>query len=239
MELFTESGVALIARYLHIASGITWIGLLYYFNFVQGPAFAQFEAPARTEATRKLVPRALAWFRYSALSTWVFGVILITINVSVLGDGDWGEFFKSPYGILITTGMVLGTIMFLNVWGVIWRNQKVVIASANATASGGQADPRTPDLARRALLASRTNVVFSIPMLFFMVTAGHLSRLGSSDNKMTFTLVAGLLIAAVELNALVGLTGPTKKPLEKVGSTIWSGVILWVILYAVLEMVQN
>lgn len=238
MEIFTDAGLALLVRWLHILAGITWIGLLYYFNFVQGPAFAEFEAGPRTEAIRKLVPRALWWFRWSAAATWAAGVAMIFL----IHEGNTFEYLGSPQGLPILTGMLLGTIMFLNVWGVIWRKQKIVIASAEATASGGQANPAAADAGRRALLTSRTNVVFSIPMLFFMAASSHLGLVpasATSGSKMTYWLIAIVVIAAVELNALMGLTGAMKKPLEKVNTVIWAGVILWVILYGLIELVLN
>ena len=126
-------------RWLHILAGITWIGLLYYFNFVQVPAFAAYgdEARARNIAIDKVARKALWWFRWAALSTFVTG-ILITI---VTKDYFANEFGKQAGGIAISTGMLLGTIMMLNVWGVIWRNQKVVLANAANLIAGGEADP--------------------------------------------------------------------------------------------------
>ena len=237
MTIFTDQGLDLLVRWLHIGAGITWIGLLYYFNFVQGPSVAQFEPSARTELTRKLAPRALAWFRYAALVTWLAGVLLLLTTYG----GDIFTYLGSPAGLTIASGMTLGTIMFLNVWGVIWRNQKVIIASAEAAATGGQADPRVPALTRRALLASRTNVVMSIPMLFFMASSAHLSLFGSADSgkRWTYALIALVLTLLVEANALFGDQGAATKLLDKVGSTIWTGVIFWVVLYAVIEVVTS
>lgn len=241
MEIFTKEGAALLARWAHFLAGITWIGLLYYFNFVQGPAFAQFEAPARTEATRKLVPRALWWFRFAALGTIVAGIGIIVSRIDALGWGGWDDLLTSSYGLSIMTGMVLGTTMFVNVWGVIWPNQKIVIASAEAAATGGSADPRAADAGRRALLTSRTNVVMSIPMLFFMATASHLSLFSKATNgeKTLYAIIALVILLVVEGNALFGLTGPAKKPLEKVNTTIFSGFVLFGVLYTVLQVITR
>lgn len=233
MEIFTEqAGILVILRWIHIMAGITWIGLLYYFNFVQTPSFAEFEADARSVAIRKLVPRALAWFRYSALVTFLAGATYIIIKFSDIGWEKW----TSNYGLVIVSGMGLGTLMFLNVWGVIWPKQKVVIASAEKVAGGGEADPAAADSGRRALLTSRTNVVFSIPMLFFMVTAAHYSTIAEGSRRLIYGIIAALLILAFELNALAGLTGSLKKPLEKVGSTIFYGFLLVAILFLVLQV---
>ena len=126
-------------RWLHILAGITWIGLLYYFNLVQVPAFAEYgdEARARNIAIDKVARRALWWFRWAAVSTFVTG-ILITI---ITKDYYANSFGKQAGGIAISTGMLLGTIMMLNVWGVIWRNQKVVLANAANVIAGGEPDP--------------------------------------------------------------------------------------------------
>ena len=239
MEIFSYPfGIDLLVRWLHIIAGITWIGLLYYFNFVQGPFFNETEPDVKATATRQLVPRALAWFRYSALVTFLAGVTLLIIRLEQGGTAV----FTSPYGFAVLTGGILGTVMFLNVWGVIWPNQKIVIASAQAAATGGEADPRAADATRKALLASRTNVVFSVPMLLFMGISAHgffLLRQASGGEKLTYWLIFGALVVLIEANALVGLTGALKAPLEKVGSVIWSGVILAVVIYGVLAILAG
>src|SRR3989475_1512167 len=107
--------------------------------------------------------------------------------------------------------------MFLNVWLVIWPNQQIVIASTNQVASGGQALPAAAGAARRAALTSRTNTVFSIPMLFFMGAASHYTSLATSLRyKGWFWVLVLIIILAVEHNALIGTQGPTKKPLDSV-----------------------
>lgn len=107
-------------RWVHVLAGITWIGLLYYFNFVQAPAFAEFEPEARSVVIRKLVPRALAWFRYSALVTVLAGAVYFIIRMSDIGWDQLG----SDYAVVILSGMGLGTLMFLNVWGSSGRKGK-------------------------------------------------------------------------------------------------------------------
>lgn len=236
MEIFTEeSGILALLRLIHISAGITWIGLLYYFNFVQTPSFAEFEADARGVAIRKLVPRALAWFRYAALVTFLAGGTYFIIEMSRRGWDQW----TSNYGLIIISGMGLGTLMFLNVWGVIWPKQKIVIASAEKVAAGGEADPQAADAGRRALLTSRANVVFSIPMLFFMIASAHLTSIAQGSRRLIYGIVAAGLILIVEANALSGLTGTLKKPLEKVNSTIVSGLILLLVLYVILQVVTK
>ena len=160
----------LVLRWIHFLAGITWIGILYYFNFVQTPFFAETEAPVRIGAIQKLVPRALWWFRWAAMITFLAGILIYIMRMSEMGAG---LFYTSSYGITITVGGLIGTIMFLNVWLVIWPNQQIVIASTNQVAGGGQALPAAAGAARRAALTSRTNTVFSIPMLFYMGGASH------------------------------------------------------------------
>ena len=158
-------------RWLHILAGITWIGLLYYFNFVQVPAFADVRrrGAGPQHRHRQGGPQGAVVVPLGGLSTFVTG-ILITI---VTEDYFANEFGKQAGGIAISTGMLLGTIMMLNVWGVIWRNQKVVLANAANVVAGGEADPAAAAAGRKALMASRQNTVFSVTMLFFMVFSAH------------------------------------------------------------------
>src|SRR5438309_5743698 len=166
--LFHRVGGVILSRWAHFLAGITWIGILYYFNFVQVPSFAAFEAGSRTEATAKLVPRALWWFRWGAMLTLLSGISILAFQ-----DQFKGSYFKTPSGISIATGILLALIMFANVWFVIWPAQKRVIANAENVLAGREADPAAPGFARRGLLASRTNTLFSIPMLFFMGATSH------------------------------------------------------------------
>ena len=163
-----------VLRYTHILAGITWIGILYYFNFVQVPSFAKMEPSARANAIMILVPRALLFFRYSALLTFLAGLAYVVTLISDIGDA----YTSSGRYKSILIGGTLGTIMFLNVWGIIWPNQKKIIAATTATFNNKTpAPPEQPKWARRAFLASRFNTMLSIPMLFFMVAAIHLPKL--------------------------------------------------------------
>lgn len=219
-----------LLRWIHFLAGITWIGLLYYFNFVQTPFFAETEPAIRSGAIQKLVPRALWWFRWGAMLTFLSGIL---IYLHKLGQAGVDGFYSTSYGWAITIGGTLGTIMFLNVWLVIWPNQKVVIASATQVAQGGQAIPEAAARGRRAALTSRTNTLFSIPMLFYMGAASHYAFFGqaSAGAMIGMTIIGGLIIAAIEINALVGSQGPTKKPLDTVSGTLWAGFILSAILH--------
>ena len=145
-------------------AGITWIGLLYYFNFVQvpamGAALADKDGPGPAAIGKYVAPRALNWFRWSALVTWFAGAALL--------GPDFVKAFTFQAGFVnIGFGAWLGTIMLLNVWGIIWPNQKRVLGMVEATADEIAKAKRT------ALLASRTNTLLSIPMLWFMASHSH------------------------------------------------------------------
>lgn len=222
----------ILLRWLHFLFGITWIGLLYYFNLVQTPFFAETDPAVRSGAIQKLVPRALWWFRWAAMGTVVVGWIYLLIKWGQMG----GSFVYSSYGVAILTGGTIGTIMFLNVWLVIWPKQKVIIASAVAVAGGGKADPAAAPAGRRAGLASRTNTLFSIPLLFFMGSASHYALFGDATRAglWAWVLICGAIIIAVEANCLFGTQGAAKRPLDSVGGVIHSGIILTIVLVAVI-----
>jgi uncharacterized membrane protein len=154
--------VPAIARWIHFLSGITWVGLLFYFNLVQMPALKDATADGTAAGiTRHIAPRALLWFRWSALVTWFAGAAL-------LGPHLPAAFMLRPEMAPIGIGAWLGTIMLLNVWGLIWPNQKKILGIKPAT------DDEKAVARRVAMLASRTNMMLAIPMLFFM--AGGLSH---------------------------------------------------------------
>jgi uncharacterized membrane protein len=161
--------------------------------------------------------------------TVLAGLLIYIIRLSEMGAD---LFYASPYGVTITVGGLMGIIMFLNVWLVIWPKQQVVIASTNQVASGGQALPAAAGSARRGALASRTNTVFSIPMLFYMGAASHYpSMVGQSSSRALYWILVFVIIGAVEANALMGTQGPTKQPLDSVKGALWFGFLLTGILF--------
>ena len=153
-----------LGRWLHILFGMMWVGLLYYFNFVQAPAMARADARTPPEGgaiVRNVVPIALAWFRWAAVGTWVMGAFL-------LGDKfDEAFLFREPAYVPIGIGAWLGTIMLFNVWMIIWPNQKKILGIVPAT------DEEKAKARRAAFLASRTNTMLSLPMILFMVASSH------------------------------------------------------------------
>jgi uncharacterized membrane protein len=207
LDIFSQFGGEYLSRWSHVFVGIAWIGLLYYFNFVQVPSFAEMDAAARNDAIDKLASRALWWFRWAAAATVVTGLLILAFQENY--DADY---FKTAPGISIATGVLLALTMFANVWLVIWPKQKIVIANARNVAAGGEADPSAAAEGRKALLASRMNMIFSIPMLWFMVGTSHfpydeISPEDDGQRRAVYWIVVLVLWAILEINALGRLGG--------------------------------
>lgn len=190
-------------RWLHIWFGIIWIGLLYYFNFVQTEYFKLAEAGAKKDVLNKLAPNALWWFRYGALFTFLTGAILL-------------YYLHPGWDLYIALGSTLGILMAANVWFVIWPKQKIVIAGKSGVAAA----------AARAGCASRTNTLFSIPMLLFMVSGAHLGGNGAQlvTEQCAAFVVALVVISLLELNALFGK--PNYAYITSVSQVIAMGFVL-------------
>lgn len=160
----------------HVIVGITWIGLLYYFNLVQVQALAEAAAdeggPGGAGITKYVAPKALLFFRWAALFTWLTGAFYLMVNSNLisaftLGANASDASSGSMYGLTIGIGAWMGTIMLFNVWILIWPNQKKVLGIVEATAE------EIASAKSIALMASRTNTMLSIPMLMSMVGAHH------------------------------------------------------------------
>ncbi len=165
---FDQSWWSVVVRWLHVLSGVMWIGLLWYFNFVQIPNMPNIEADQRPAITKVIAPAALFWFRWGAMSTIVTGLIVAMLN-GYLGDAiligiTSGVAKHTAIGI----GMWLGTIMWFNVWFVIWPKQKIALGMVEADDAAKAAAGRT------AMLFSRTNTMLSIPMMYAMVSAQNI-----------------------------------------------------------------
>jgi uncharacterized membrane protein len=238
-----ESGFSVLVRWSHVLVGIAWIGLLYFFNFVQTPAYAELSPGARNEAFDKLTWRALWWFRWAAMATFLLGLVLLGLNASA-DKSFWGghNYLSTARGTAILTGALFGITMAANVWMVIWPNQKIVIGSVRQQLAGGEADPRQPAAAKKAARASRANTFFSVTMLWFMVFAAHLagsyvSGAGDLKNVGLYWLIVLVLWAFVELSAL-GLIGGidsafNKLVFDKHRQTIICAYIYWVVIFFV------
>jgi uncharacterized membrane protein len=198
MDILTDQA---FFRAFHILFGITWIGLLYYFNFIQGEYVKIADPDAKADVFKKLAPNALWWFRWAALFTFLTGVILLhQISVRI--------------GTEIILGSTMGILMLLNVWGIIWPNQKIVLGLKEGDAS--VAGPK-------AALASRTNTLFSVPMLMFMVYSAH----GYAPISLNAIMAASVIIFLIQANAI---WGKMLLAITSVRSVIISSFVLAVVL---------
>ena len=183
----------LFIRWLHVIAGITWIGLLYFFNFINSVLQSKIDDATKKAINPQLMPRTLWWFRWGAMITFLAGLILFTINYMHTPGQGFGPtvLFTDAEGmtgraIWILMGMLFGTIMWFNVWFIIWPAQKKLLS--------GQATPEeTPVLRKRAGLASKINTYFSGPMLFGMLAAPHYGAIN---------LVTLLVFAAISLGGI-------------------------------------
>ena len=206
MDILTDQA---FFRSLHVLFGIAWIGLLYYFNFVQTEYVKIADPDAKADVFKKLAPNALWWFRWAALFTFLTGVILLhQIYVRI--------------GTEIILGATLGTIMMLNVWGIIWRNQKIVLGMKEGDAAAAGA---------KAGLASRTNTLFSVPMLMYMVYSVHGGNVGMGVSMNALYLGLGIILA-VEANAIWGKMVPA---ITSVRAVIISSFALAIILKVITD----
>ena len=159
---------AFFLRWLHVISGVMWIGLLWYFNFVQIPSMPEIPDDQKPAISKVIAPLALCWFRWGAMATIVTGLLLAWINGYIVDALAIGITGGSGSTTLLGIGMWLGIIMWFNVWFVIWPNQKKALGIVEADAAAKAAAART------AMLFSRTNTILSVPMLFAMVGAQNL-----------------------------------------------------------------
>jgi uncharacterized membrane protein len=218
-----------VLRWFHFLAGITWIGVLYYFNFIQTPFFGtELGGTAKSAMTRELVPNALWWFRWGAMFTFITGWLIVLMK---LGHG---VDLSAGYMTRILTGGAMGTLMWANVWFVIWPAQKIVIENANNVAGGADPNPAAAAAGGKAGMASRTNTLFSIPMLFFMASASHLPSLARGADVgagvQTYWIAALIVIVLVEVNGLIGPGASSQKPLTTVSGTIHMGLALTAVL---------
>ncbi|NQU60490.1 MAG: urate hydroxylase PuuD [Rhodospirillales bacterium] len=157
-----------MARWLHVLAGVMWIGLLYYFNFVQIPNMPNIPDEQKPAIGKVIAPAALWWFRWAAMGTIVTGLIVAAMNKYLVFAITLGFAGGGAKEVVIGIGMWMGIIMWFNVWFVIWPNQKIALGMVEADADAKAA------AARKAMLFSRTNTLLSIPMLYAMVSAQNL-----------------------------------------------------------------
>jgi len=219
-------------RWFHFLAGITWIGMLYYFNLVQTPFFGtELGGQARSLMVRGQLPDAMWWFRWGAMFTFITGWLIVLTRW-----GHQGIPLADPYMTKILTGGLMGTLMWYNVWFVIWPAQQIVIASANQVAGGGQAIAEAAARGAVAGRASRTNTLLSIGMLLFMGSASHLNSLASRGGNLIYWVLFFVLLGAVEFNALSTSALPTQKSLTTVRGTVHAGFGVAILLFVLMKV---
>ena len=206
----TVEFINFLFRWGHVLFGIVWIGMLYYFNFVQGGYFKQASAEGLADAKAKLAPSALWWFRWGAMFTFITGLYLLHSISNVLNN-------------YIIVGAAMGTLMAANVWMVIWPAQRIALGIEE----GGD----KAAAAAKALLASRTNTLFSAPMLFGMLAGPHYGQYGTEIGGTGLTVML-VIVLALELNGLKGKQGP----MTTVNGVIGSSLVLTAVMVAALNM---
>ena len=168
MDLLEPTYLAFFSRWLHVISGIMWIGLLWYFNFVQIPSMPNIPDNEKPAISKVIAPKALFWFRWAALATIITGLSTAHLNGYLSSALTLGIIDGSQKSTAIGLGMWLGIIMAYNVWMIIWPNQKIALGIVDANPDD------KPIAARKAMLFSRTNTALSIPMLYTMDSAQNL-----------------------------------------------------------------
>ena len=168
MDFFEPTYLAFFSRWLHVLSGIMWIGLLWYFNLVQIPSMPNIPDNEKPAISKVIAPAALFWFRWAARATILTGLLTAYLNGYLLNALTLGLIDGVAQDTAIGIGMWLGIIMAYNVWMIIWPNQKIALGIISAN------DEEKPLAARKAMLFSRTNTALSIPMLYAMVSAQNL-----------------------------------------------------------------
>ena len=210
----TAEFINLLVRWGHLLFGITWIGMLYYFNFIQGGYFKSASPEGLADAKAKLAPSALWWFRWGAMFTFITGVILLGM---VHGNGQLNNY--------IIVGATMGTLMAANVWMIIWPAQKIalgIVEGGDKAAAGA-----------KALLASRTNTLLSAPMLFAMLAGPHYAGHGYGTAVGGTGLIAALVVIGVlEANAIKGRLGP----IASVRGVIVSSLVLTAVFALMINM---
>ena len=200
-----DTTILMILRWIHFLAGIIWIGLLYFFNFINGPFQKTLDASAKKQVVAALMPRTLWWFRWGAMVTILSGYGYIYWKNWVASSAQFsgpGGLMTSTWGQWIVLGGLLGTIMWFNVWFIIWPAQKKIITWVKA----GEAPRQMAGLAKRALLASRANTYLSIPLLFCMGGASHFPAFNPVTIVVVFAVGFATVWTFINISGKVGKT---------------------------------
>jgi uncharacterized membrane protein len=252
MEILHRIGITGAFRMAHVIVAIMWMGLLWFFNFVQTPAYAEMDAATRNNALDKLTWRALWWFRWAAAATVFFGVLILGVGGFKSTDAYSKDFWiHTAAGPTLLIGILFGIVMFLNVWLIIWPKQQVVIGNARNLIAGGEANPDAAAAGRAGAMASRQNTIFSLPLLVFMVGASHFYNYGpnfgrtdiSSGKALVYLLIGVVVLVVMELNALGKISGRGSGGLNVMYEThknaMYTGFALIVLFYVLAEILIN
>jgi uncharacterized membrane protein len=244
MAIFSKAGLTGGFLIAHVVVAMMWMGLLWFFNFVQTPAYAEMDGAARNNAFDKITWRAMWWFRWAAVATVVFGLLVIAVGGSDEFDVD--NFWKGSRGVTLLIGILFGITMLYNVWMVIWPAQKIVIGNARNVQAGGEADPNAPAAARAGAMASRQNTIFSLPLLVFMVGASHFYALDHFSFRpgggkwIVYFLIGLAVLVVLELNALGKISGRGSTGLnviyESHKNAMYAGFVLILFFYILAEI---
>lgn len=190
----TSELTLMILRWIHFIAGVTWIGHLYFFNFVNVPFAKTMDGDTKKKVVPQLMPRALWWFRWGAMFTFLSGWTYLFYKLVHVDGMPLSALHQTPWGKWITLGGLMGSIMWFNVWFIIWPIQKKVIAGVKGA---GPAVDAT--VIRKAFLASRTNTYLSMPMLFCMGAASHFSQFTPTAVAAVLAAGAGVAYVLIEM----------------------------------------
>lgn len=233
IAILSGEGFPFLMRWFHIVAGILWVGLLYYWSMVQEPFLTETSAEVRLGVQQAQFPRILGSLRASSTATFATGLLMVVARIAT----DGVAVLRHSWGVSVSIGALLGTLMLLNAWLIVWPNQQIVVAWARGQDTGGR-DPVA--CANRAFVATRMNVLFSIPMLFFMGAASHLTLFDrTTPVQMGVGLAAvGAVIGLFEVVAIFGEKGKGGAAmLDRWSATVSTGVALALFAYLVLEIV--
>jgi uncharacterized membrane protein len=224
-------------HWIHVLAGAVWIGMICFSNFFLTAFLEKAGAEVRVQVFSKLVPLSSRGFNWSTLATLLTGWLLYFHSRSSVGIA---VFFNWPYGLAISLGGLLGTVMFLNGWLIMHPKQEVVVASAIRLAKGEEPIPEAAALSRHVVLTSRVNLLLSIPMLFLMVGAPHdpaMFIMTAAPAPIWFWVIILIVIGAVEIVPILGPRGASKRGIETLRGALTVGFILLAFFYILIRTV--
>jgi uncharacterized membrane protein len=222
-------------HWIHVLAGALWFGMICFSNFFFTPFLEKTDARVRVEVFSKLVPLSSRGFNWSTLATLLTGWLLyfhIGGSVGIRG------FFNWPYGLAISLGGLLGSVMFLNGWLIMHPKQEIVVASAIRQTKGEEPISEAQALSRHVVLTSRVNLLLAIPMLFLMVAAPHdpaMIRMTAAPAPIWFWVISFVVIGAVEIVPVRGPRGVNKRGIETLRGALTAGFILLAFFYVLIR----